>query len=96
MAGSQQYRLRLPLPLAQQVQTMAELWGVPFAAVLRLAVEDLMTHPDRAHELLGKRYGAMEDSSTPAQREAATQYLAHLAQVDLAELLADHHPPLPY
>src|SRR5262245_38865190 len=40
MSGSQKFRLRLSPQLAAQVQTMAELWNVPFAAVLRLAVEE--------------------------------------------------------
>jgi hypothetical protein len=34
MAGSQQYRLRLPLQMAHQVETLAQMWNVPLARVL--------------------------------------------------------------
>src|SRR5262247_2557456 len=71
MSGSQKFRLRLSPQLAAQVQTMAELWNVPFAAVLRLAVEELMADPDRAHACIAARYGNIPDSSTPEQRQRA-------------------------
>jgi hypothetical protein len=96
MADSQQYRLRLPLHLAYQVQSLAELWNVPLARVLRLAVETMLEDPDRAQALMGARYGTAPGSSTPAQREAATQYLLNLEQINLDTLLAEDHRPLPY
>jgi hypothetical protein len=96
MAGSQQYRLRLPLHLVHEVETLAQLWNVPIARVLRVCVEATLADPGRAHELLAARYGATPDSSTPAQREAAQQYLISLEQINLDTLLAEHHRPLPY
>jgi hypothetical protein len=96
MAGSQQYRLRLSSQLAHQAQTMAELWDVPLTAVLRLCIEEAMEAPDRLHERLAARYGAMPDGSTLEQRRAAEQYLKSLELVNLDELLGDQHHPLPY
>ena len=57
MADSHQYRVRLALHTVQQVQALAELWGAPIAAVIRLAVEYAMQEPDQMHELLAMRYG---------------------------------------
>jgi hypothetical protein len=96
MQGSQQYRVRLPLALAAQVQQCAELWGAPFAGVLRVCVEFAMQEPDEMHALLAERYGVRVESATPEQQEAGERYLASLEPVDLGILLADQHRPLPY
>jgi hypothetical protein len=87
MPGSQQYSLRLPLQMAHQVETLAQLWNVPLARVLRLAVETMLEDPDQAHALLGARYGNIPDSSTPQQREAANNYLASLKPIDWSTLV---------
>ena len=87
---------RFPFPLEAQVQQMAELWGASSASVVRLAVDDFVNDPDRANELLGKRYGALPDGATPAQAEAAQAHLIELEKINHAGLLAACHRPLPY
>jgi hypothetical protein len=96
MAGSQQYRLRLPLNMAHEVETLAQLWDVPIARVLRLCVEATLADPGRAYELLAARHGNVPDSSTPQQRQAAQEYLINLEQINLDTLLAEDRHPLPY
>jgi hypothetical protein len=87
MSGSQKFRLRLSPQLAAQVQTMAELRNVPFAAVLRLAVEELMADPDHAQACIAARYGNIPDSSTPEQRQRANDYLASLEPHDWSTMV---------
>jgi hypothetical protein len=48
---SQKYRINFSEALAAQVQALAEDWHLPFAAVVRLAVRDLLVHQERMAEL---------------------------------------------
>jgi hypothetical protein len=87
MAKSRQYSICLPLQLAGEVTQHAELWALPFSALVRLAVEDLMRHPDRLPLLVAAQRGPMVDTTTPEQRQRAEAYLKSLEQVDLGILL---------
>jgi hypothetical protein len=96
MAKTRQYSVCLPSELAMQVQQQADLWTLPFAAIVRLAVEDLMQNPDRLPALVAAWRGPLVDTSTPEQRQRAEAYLLNLEQINLDSLLAEHHGPLPY
>jgi hypothetical protein len=87
MPGSQQHCVRLSSQLAQQVQACAEAWALPFAVVMRLAIQDLMQHPDRIPALVAAWQGPLVDTTTPEQRQRAEAYLKSLESVDLATLI---------
>jgi hypothetical protein len=88
MAKSRQYSICLPAQLAMQVQEHAELWALPLSALVRIAIEDLMQHPDRLPLLVAAQQGPMVDTTTPEQRARAEAYLKSLERVDLATLIA--------
>ena len=55
-----------------------------------------MQEPDEMHERLALRYGVRAEHVTPEQLQKAGECLASLRPVDLGELLASQHRPLPY
>ena len=95
MPGSQQYRLRLSPLLAHEVPALAELWGAPIAAVLRVAVEYAMQEPDKMHARLAERYGARVESATLSSKKRVSAPGKPGAWAS-GILLADKHRPLPY
>jgi hypothetical protein len=89
---NQTYRVRLAPQLAQQAQTLADMWELPLAAILRLAITDLLAHQERLPALLAARQEALDDTTTPEQRRAAEAYLQSLEGIDLSAVLGDHEP----
>ena len=87
MPGSQQYCVRLSSQLALQVLQHAELWGLPFAVVMRLAIQDLMDNPNRLPALVAAWRGPIVDMRTPEQRRRAEEYLNSLKPIDWSTLI---------
>jgi hypothetical protein len=87
---TQKYRVRLSPALATRVAALAEGWGLPLSTLMRLAVIDLVQHPERIPVLMLDPYGEAQDqTSTPEQMAAAQDYLASLADYDLTDELGN-------
>jgi hypothetical protein len=89
------FRVRLDTNLANALMKLAECWGLPVSVLLRAAVRDLTTNPERFAEQLAARtpYG-LEDLRSEQQKAAWDQYEASLAHVpDVEALLAQMRQP---
>jgi hypothetical protein len=84
---TQKYRVRLSKSIGASLTALAHGWGVPTTTLMRLAVRDLVQHPERIAELLAAPYIVEQDTSTPEQMQAALAYIASLREQDLAARL---------
>jgi predicted DNA-binding protein len=77
-----QYRVRLTDELSEDLYDLAEAWGQPRARLVRLAIEDLLTHQERLPVLLAG-YLITEDHRTPEQIAAGERYVQELLSRDM-------------
>lgn len=93
---SPRYRVILPLPLAQQVEALAEESGQGLSAVIRKCVELALGSPELWVLLHAEDVPVITDTRTEAQRQAWVDYQARMQQLDHGMLLAEDRHPLPY
>jgi hypothetical protein len=87
------FHLRLPEPLYTRLRQLCDEAQQPYSVAIRQSVQYVLDHPELWFILFPQ---TVEDTSTLEQRQAAEQCLKSLRQLDLDELLAEPHPPLPY
>jgi predicted DNA-binding protein len=85
------YRMRLTDELSEDLNDLAEAWGQPRARLVRLAIEDLLTHQERLPVLLAG-YLITEDTRTPEQIVNGERYIQELMRVDLEAIVAQLSP----
>ena len=85
--------VRIPEPLYSRFKDVCEEVQQPCTEVIRRSLQYVLDHPEVWLMLFTQ---AVEDTSSPQQRQAAERLLASLESVDLDALLAQEHRPLPY
>ena len=85
--------VRMPEPLYFRLKDVCEEVQQPCTEVIRRSLQYVLDHPEVWLQLFMQ---AVEDTSTPEQRQAAERYLASLESVGLDVLLATEHRLLPY
>ena len=85
--------VRIPEPLYSHLKDACEQIQQPCTVVIRRSLQYILDHPEVWLMLFAQ---AVEDTSTPEQRQNGERYLASLEPVDLNALLAEHQRPLPF
>jgi predicted transcriptional regulator len=88
--SSSVFRVRLDANLASALTTLAERWGLPTSVLMRAALRDLITNPERFAERLAARtpYG-LEDLRSEQQKAEWARVEASLSHaLDLEGLVA--------
>jgi hypothetical protein len=78
---------------AEELNDLAECWGLPRSLLMRVAVADLVEHAERLSALLARSVHIVADTRTPAQVAHGERYLARLHAIDLEAVAAQMRPP---
>ena len=68
---------------AELLRQCAEDWDTHVSLVVRVLLEDFVTHPERQMELLVPHLCVLEDTRTDAQREAGDRAIAAMQALDV-------------